>query len=261
MSLTTFEYKFHSLSVHVTYLNLFIYFYFHYYIFVSFFNFLLENPLWHFRNLIYYFLTHLRSNTTRAYTLSFLFPLRSQFRMALLKPSIMVRQSHTELNLDIILDLCSRFYSISKDLHTVTNSKRRTFSWETSEIFSKFRTFMEPNFLSKFAHQIFSTTAHCRKPHESSPHRHTPVSKVILILFSHIGLGLQMLYLLRVLEIKFLWTFSNFTQGMAHASHPPWFDHTNNIWFKLCTASLCSSLQPPATSPLFGLEILLGTQF
>jgi hypothetical protein len=193
--------------------------------------------------------------------LSFLFPLRSQFQMSLLKPSITVRQSHTELNLDIILDVCSRSYSISKDLHTVTNSKRRTLSWETSVLFSKFRTFMEPNFLSKFAHQTIPSTAHCRKPYESSPHRHTPVSIVILILFSHIGLGFQMLYLLRVLEIKFVWTFSSLTRGMAHASHPPWFDHTNNIWFKLCRVSICSSLQPPVTSPLLGLDILLGTQF
>lgn len=104
--------------------------------------------------------------------------------------------------------------------------------------------------------KVILSTAHCHKPHESSPHRHTQISKVTLILSSHIVLGLQMLYLLRVLEIKIVWIFSSPTRVMAHTSHPPWFDHINNIWFKLRRASQCSSLQPPATSPLSGLDIL-----
>jgi hypothetical protein len=41
-------------------------------------------------------------------------------------------------------------------------------------------------------------------------------------------------------------------------SHPPWFDHPNNIWW---SSSLCSLLQPPAISSLLGPNIFLSTLF
>jgi len=98
VSLANFENKFHILSVRVPYLKVFLNFFF-----LCIFNSRFANPSWRFRNLIYYFLTYLHSSATRPSLLSFLFPLHSQFRKSLLKPSIMVRQSHTGLNLDIIL--------------------------------------------------------------------------------------------------------------------------------------------------------------
>jgi hypothetical protein len=41
---------------------------------------------------------------------------------------------------------------------------------------------------------------------------------------------------------------------MPCPSHPPWLDHSNYTWgrVKLWSSSLCSFLQPPVTSSLFG---------
>jgi hypothetical protein len=50
---------------------------------------------------------------------------------------------------------------------------------------------------------------------------------------------------------------------MPCPSHSPWLCHSNYIWRreKLWTTSICSLLQPPVTSYLFGPDILLGTLF
>jgi hypothetical protein len=43
--------------------------------------------------------------------------------------------------------------------------------------------------------------------------------------------------------------------------HPPWLNHSNYAWqrVQLWSSSLCSFLQPPVTSSLFGPDILLST--
>jgi hypothetical protein len=46
------------------------------------------------------------------------------------------------------------------------------------------------------------------------------------------------------------------TNYIPRPSHPPWFDHPNNIWW---SSSLCSLLQDPATSSLISPNILLST--
>jgi hypothetical protein len=48
---------------------------------------------------------------------------------------------------------------------------------------------------------------------------------------------------------------------MPHPSHPPWFDHPNNIWWsvQVWNSSFCSLLQPPSTSSLLGPSIHLNT--
>jgi hypothetical protein len=50
---------------------------------------------------------------------------------------------------------------------------------------------------------------------------------------------------------------------MPHPSHPPWFDHRNNMCWscKLWSSPLCSVLQPPATSSLLGPNIPLSALF
>jgi hypothetical protein len=45
---------------------------------------------------------------------------------------------------------------------------------------------------------------------------------------------------------------------MYRPSHPPWLDHCNYTWW---SSSLCSFLQPPVTSSLYHLNILLSTLF
>jgi hypothetical protein len=44
---------------------------------------------------------------------------------------------------------------------------------------------------------------------------------------------------------------------MSHPSHPPWFDHPNNIWWSIQVMKLliCSLLQPPAISSLLDPNI------
>jgi hypothetical protein len=50
---------------------------------------------------------------------------------------------------------------------------------------------------------------------------------------------------------------------LSRPSHPPWFNCANHICeaHKLCSSSLCSLLQPPATSSLLGPNIPLSTLF
>jgi hypothetical protein len=47
---------------------------------------------------------------------------------------------------------------------------------------------------------------------------------------------------------------------MSYSSHPHWFDHPNNVWWSIqvMKSSLCSPLQPLATSSLIGPNILLS---
>jgi hypothetical protein len=45
---------------------------------------------------------------------------------------------------------------------------------------------------------------------------------------------------------------------MPCPSHPPWLDHSNYTWWR---SSLCSFLESPITSPLFGPNILFSNLF
>jgi hypothetical protein len=50
---------------------------------------------------------------------------------------------------------------------------------------------------------------------------------------------------------------------MPCPSHSPWLDHSNYVGeeYKLWSSSLCSFLQSPVTSSLFGSNILPSTLF
>jgi hypothetical protein len=48
---------------------------------------------------------------------------------------------------------------------------------------------------------------------------------------------------------------------MPYPSEPPWRDHILGEEYKLWSSSLCSFLQPPVTSSLFGSNIILNTLF
>jgi hypothetical protein len=50
---------------------------------------------------------------------------------------------------------------------------------------------------------------------------------------------------------------------MLRPSHIPWFDHPSNMWrsVQAWSSSICSVLQPPATSSVWSPNILLSTLF
>jgi hypothetical protein len=87
-----------------------------------------------------------------------------------------------------------------------------------------------------------------------------PISlRYILILSSHIYAVLPSGFPTRILCIPLL----PHTSYMLCSSYPPRLDLLiiSGEEYKLCSSLLCSFLQPPVTSSLFGPNILLSTLF
>jgi hypothetical protein len=95
---------------------------------------------------------------------------------------------------------------------------------------------------------------------QSIPPHH--ILRSMLILSSHLRLGLPSSSFLLAFPPKFhMHSASPHSCYMPCPSHTPWLDHSNYTCeeYKLWSSSLCSFLQPPVTSSLFGPNILLNT--
>jgi hypothetical protein len=92
---------------------------------------------------------------------------------------------------------------------------------------------------------------------------HPVYLRSIFILSSHLRLGLPGGLFPSDCPTTILYAFLiSYACYMSRPFHSPWFDHLNNIYgeaYKLWSSSLCSLLQPPATSSLLGPHRLLST--
>jgi hypothetical protein len=99
------------------------------------------------------------------------------------------------------------------------------------------------------------------EPDQSSPyHPHSISVKSILILSTHVLLDLPSgLFHLTFPPVSYMHSSYPYSCYMLCSSHPHWLDHSNYIWRRVQV--MCSFLQPPATSSLFGSNILLSSLF
>ena len=98
-----------------------------------------------------------------------------------------------------------------------------------SHLVKKSLHFMEPE--SSSPHLQVPTICPCPEPDKSSPCHHPTSSRSILILSSHIRLGLTSCLFPSVFSTKILYTPVPHTCYMTRPSHYSRFDHANNIWW------------------------------
>lgn len=124
---------------------------------------------------------------------------------------------------------------------------------DITQLLNKFPTFMEPG--ASLSGVQERATGACPEPQESSPYPTTLSLRSIFKLSSHIASVSQMVSSFQASQPKLFTHFSStHACHVSQSSQPLWFDHPNNIWWRVKIMDLPITHLPPA----FGLLTNLG---